>query len=72
MARPIVPVSSSCHGKHAPDAFRVSLYLSSEEKKTLVRKVLALSRGQMVRTHQSFRRPSSLPSFPPPGSFPPA
>ena len=32
MARPKKPESGSRHGKHAPDAFRVAIYLSAEEK----------------------------------------
>lgn len=32
MARPKKIEGGSRHGKHAPDAFRVSLYLSAEEK----------------------------------------
>ncbi len=32
MARPKRTEGTSRHGKHAPDVFRVSLYLSSEEK----------------------------------------
>lgn len=32
MARPKKTENGSRHGKHAPDVFRVSLYLSAEEK----------------------------------------
>ena len=32
MARPMKADGGSRHGKHAPDVFRVSLYLSAEEK----------------------------------------
>ena len=32
MARPRKASGESRHGKHAPDVFRVSLYLSAEEK----------------------------------------
>ena len=32
MARPKKPDGGSRHGKHAPDVFRVSFYLSAEEK----------------------------------------
>ena len=51
MARPKKIDGASRHGKHAIGVFGVSLCLSAVEE--LINKVLRLSRGQMVRTHQN-------------------